>query len=273
MASFVTRLFGGRWAGQAPADPPALTDAVAVAPAGAPLPSAVATPDPDDPYVRNRIFVGEHRVTDEAELPEGVKVSFQKRSTGNLVRLSPDGKYRGVVINLGSAIDCTIEIGAIRVNFGGVTISFVANSGRCSTNAIVRIGDASVFNGATHIIGALTPGVEVSVGRDCLFASGITLRGSSHHGLWDKQTGELLNPEEGLRVGDHVWVGDQVVMLNKASIAAGCVVAARSIVNKPFDEEDSMLAGAPAKVRRSGVAWTHEFPADNGEQPRDLPLD
>lgn len=112
------------------------------------------------------------------------------------------------------------------------------------------------------------PGVGVTVGRDCLFASGITLRGSSHHGLWDKESGILLNREEGLHIGDHVWVGDQVQLLNKAEVASGSVIAARSIVNKSFSEEDVLLAGTPAEVRRTGIKWTNEFPADNGERPR-----
>lgn len=259
MASFVARLFGSQPDEPVKADTPATPDNPVT-----PKDSA----DPDNPYFRNRILVGDRRVTRNDELPEGVTIVFQKRSIGNVVRLSPDGKYHGVVVNLGSAIDCTADIGGIRVNFGGVTISFVANSGRCSTGATVKIGDACVFNGSTHVIGALTPGVGVTVGRDCLFASGITLRGSSHHGLWDKESGILLNREEGLHIGDHVWVGGQVQLLNKAEVASGSVIAARSIVNKSFSEEDVLLAGTPAEVRRTGIKWTNEFPADNGEFPR-----
>lgn len=194
-------------------------------------------------------------------------VNFHERSTGNLVRL-PDGhSWRGIVIDLGSAIECSVSLGAVRVQFGGLRISFVSNSGRCSTGAWVSVGDGCVFNGATHIIGPLTKGLGVHVGRDCLFASGISVRGSSHHGLWDLATGRLLNPGVGIEIGDHVWVGDQVVLLNKAKVSAGSVIAARSIVNKAFSEQNALLAGAPAAARRAGVRWTHAFPLDNGMAP------
>ncbi|WP_345544232.1 acyltransferase, partial [Microbacterium jejuense] len=132
----------------------------------------------------------------------------------------------------------------------------------------VSIGDGTIFNGATHVIGPLTPGVSVSIGRNCLFAAHVSVRGSSHHGLWDLETGTLLNPEAGIEIGDHVWVGDQVAILNKARIAPGSVIGARSVVNKAFDEPHVLLAGIPAAVRRRGVDWTNEFPLDNGATPR-----
>lgn len=221
-----------------------------------------------DPYERNHIWVGSKRLTASDQLPEGVTVNFHARSKGNVVRLAPETSWRGVVVDLAAAIDCTVDIGKIKVNFGGVRVSFVANNGRCSTNVSVLIGDGCVFNGGTHIIGPLTAGLTVRVGRDCLFASSISIRGSSHHGLWDLDTGALLNAESGIDIGDHVWIGDQVVILNKARIPSGSVVGARSVVNKAFDDAHSLLAGAPAALRRRNVDWTHEFPVDNGGSPR-----
>ncbi|WP_406249167.1 hypothetical protein ACI7YT_03840 [Microbacterium sp. M] len=225
----------------------------------------------EDPYSRNEIWYGSSRVLSSSDLPDGVVINFHARSSGNSVHLAEGARYHNVVVDLGSAIDCVITIGKIRVQFGGVRISFVSNAGRCSTGTFVKIGDDCVFNGAMHIIGPLTAEVGVSIGRDCLFASGISVRGSSHHGLWDLETGSLLNPEVGIDIGDHVWIGDQAVVLNKARIPNGSVVAARSIVNKPFTEAHSLLAGAPAAARRSGVDWTHEFPLDNGAAPRVAP--
>lgn len=221
-----------------------------------------------DPFVRNSVWVDDTRVTGSSELPSGVALNFHGRSAGNTVNLTRGAQYRGVIIDLSSAIGCRVTVGAIRVHFGGVRVSFVLNSGRCSSGSIVTIGDGCVFNGSTHVIGALTNDIAVRVGRDCLFASGISIRGSSHHGLWDRTTGVLLNPEQGIDIGDHVWIGDGVVILNKARIGRGSVVAARSVVNKPTAEDHVLLAGAPAAVRRSDIDWTHAFPLDNGGAAR-----
>lgn len=219
------------------------------------------------PYERNAIYVGETRANSETDLPNGVSISFAAGSRGNTVRLAPDGQYQNVKISLNSASFCTVAIGKIRINFGSITISFVSNK-RWSSGASVSIGDGTTFNGNTQIIGALTPGVDVSIGKDCLFSTGISIRGSSHHGLWDLDTGELLNPESGITIGDRVWIGDGTVVLNKAAIPTGSVVGARSLVNKAFAEPNTLIAGTPATVRRRRVEWTTEFPVDNGATAR-----
>ena len=60
------------------------------------------------------------------------------------------------------------------------------------------------------------------------------------------------------------------MLLNKADVTSGSVVAARSVADKQFTEEDALLAGVPAKVHRVGATWTHEFPVDNGAVPRSI---
>jgi acetyltransferase-like isoleucine patch superfamily enzyme len=226
---------------------------------------------PENPYESNEIWLDDQRVVEAGALPRGVTISFKPISVRNVIRLSGAGRYQNVHIDLGSAANCSVSLGSIRVAFGGLKVSFVLNNGRVSSGATVSIGDGTVFNGATHIIGALSEGVAVTIGRDCLFASNVSVRGSSHHGLWDMDTGELLNPEVGIAVGDHVWIGNQVILLNKAQVASGSVVAARSIVNKRFTEANALLAGTPAAIRRSRVEWTNGFPKDNGAQPRKTP--
>ena len=221
-----------------------------------------------DYYRRNQVWVGSTRLSTAEDLPTGVTVDFHDRSIGNIVRLSDGGRWRNVVIDLSAAIDCVVEIGAIKVQSGGLRISFVANGGRCSTGTTVSVGRGSIFNGSMHIIGPLTPGLSVSLGENGLFATNVSIRGSSHHALWDLETGALLNPEVGIAIGDRVWLGDGVVVLNRAVIPSGSVVGARSVVNKAFAEENTLLVGAPAIVRRRNIAWANEFPMDNGASPR-----
>ncbi|GAA5203442.1 hypothetical protein [Microbacterium jejuense] len=87
----------------------------------------------DGPYERNEIWVGEERVRSTEQLPEGITLVFHDRSRGNKVRFAAGNRWKGVTVDLNSAVECTIDIGKIRVHFGGVRVSFVANSGRVST--------------------------------------------------------------------------------------------------------------------------------------------
>ncbi len=61
--------------------------------------------------------------------------------------------------------------------------------------------------------------------------------------------------EQGIKVGEHVWIGSNVTVLKGAVLPRGCVVAAGSIVTKRFKEENCLIAGAPAKVIRTGIEW------------------
>ena len=229
----------------------------------------MAADEAKDQFQRNQIWVGSARILSEGDLPSVISINFHDRSTGNIVRLADGGSWRNVVIDLAAAIECVVEIGAIKIQAGGLRISFVVNAGRCSTGATVTVGEGCVFNGAMHIIGPLTPGLGVNIGSHGLFATNVSVRGSSHHAIWDSNTGRLLNPEAGITIGDRVWLGDGVVVLNKARIPSGSIVGARSIVNREFLQENTLLAGSPAAVRRENVMWTNEFPVDNGASPRE----
>ena len=224
---------------------------------------------PRGDFERNTITVGDIRITSSTELPPGVTINFKPRSVGNRVEIAPVQKVSNATVDLSSARNCTVRLGQLRIPFGGLRVSFVENRGKVSTGSEVTVGDGCTFNGSTHIIGALSEGITVRIGQDCLFASGITVRGSSHHGLWDLDSGALLNPETGIEIGDHVWLGADVIVLNKSTIHSGSVVAARSIVNRRFSDENVLIAGSPAAVKRSRVAWTHDFPADNGVSGRE----
>lgn len=70
-----------------------------------------------------------------------------------------------------------------------------------------------------------------------------------------KQAGSVTHSDPGIRIGDHVWIGCNVTVLKGAVIPNGCVVAAGSVVTKPFAEENALLAGIPAKIIRKGVEW------------------
>jgi acetyltransferase-like isoleucine patch superfamily enzyme len=45
------------------------------------------------------------------------------------------------------------------------------------------------------------------------------------------------------------------MVLKGAVIPNGCVVAAGSVVTKRFEEENSLIAGTPARVTRTGIEW------------------
>ena len=71
-------------------------------------------------------------------------------------------------------------------------------------------------------------------------------------------TGRRINPAGDIRLAEHVWVGEGALILKGVSIAADSIVGARSVVTRDVPPK-SIVAGAPARVVRSGVSWRHDL--------------
>ena len=73
------------------------------------------------------------------------------------------------------------------------------------------------------------------------------------HAIKDQR--RLSSKEHTIQVGNHVWIGCNVIVLKGVVIPSGCVVAAGSVVTKSFTEENALIAGIPAKIIRKSIDW------------------
>lgn len=104
------------------------------------------------------------------------------------------------------------------------------------------------------------------IGDSCLFGNNITIWGDGHSVI-DAKTKKLLNfPTSPILVGDRVWIGERVTLTKGAQVPSDCIVGIASVVTKKFDEENCVIAGAPARVAKTGVAWDYLTPANYREQ-------
>ena len=93
------------------------------------------------------------------------------------------------------------------------------------------------------------------IGRDCMFGGDVLLLPSDGHSIIDPETLDLLNSDGEITIGDHVWIGARSIICKNTNISSGCVVAAGSVVPKMNVGKNSIIAGAPAKVLRTGKTW------------------
>lgn len=56
-------------------------------------------------------------------------------------------------------------------------------------------------------------------------------------------------------IGDHVWIGMNVIVLKGVTIGEGAVVAAGSVVTKDVPPY-SLVAGVPANVIKIDIKWS-----------------
>lgn len=96
----------------------------------------------------------------------------------------------------------------------------------------------------------------LTIGKDCMFSSNVEINtGEGIHLIFDKTTGEYLDIVDGIKIGNHVWVGKNVCLLKNTSIEDGCIVGLNSVVTKKFQEQNAVIAGNPAKICKKDIYW------------------
>lgn len=89
---------------------------------------------------------------------------------------------------------------------------------------------------------------EISIGEGCAISHDFTVMDSDAHELNGSRN---TNP---VHIGDHVWIGTRVTILNGVNVGDGAVIAAGSLVTKDVPA-GSLVGGVPAKVIKEKVEW------------------
>ncbi len=100
-------------------------------------------------------------------------------------------------------------------------------------------------------------GSRVDIGEGCMLANDIDIRTGDSHSILDAGTGRRVNFAEDVSIGNSVWIAAHVIILKGVTIGENSVVAAGAVVTGSC-EPGSLLAGNPARVIRTGVAWRRE---------------
>ena len=123
-------------------------------------------------------------------------------------------------------------------------------------NCCVHVKEDTQFAGRTEL--AVMEGTKIEVGRDWLFSANITLRAGDSHSVIDAETGIRINKSKDIIIGDHVWIGNTVIVTKGTVIGSHSLVATGAVVTGKTFPENSALGGNPAKVVKEGVNWKAE---------------
>lgn len=92
----------------------------------------------------------------------------------------------------------------------------------------------------------------MTIGDGCVIAMGTVIRdndGGNHH----LSTSGYVNAKP-VSIGNHVWIGENSMVLKGVTIGDGAVVAAASVVTKDVPPH-CLVAGTPARVIRQDIDW------------------
>lgn len=168
------------------------------------------------------------------------------------------GHNNTVIIGKGCRLNkCRIELYGSnnRIEIGqkcvGINVDLYASDG-----SSINIGNMVHFAGEVKI--ASLEGKQVYIGDDCLFSSEIRIRNGDSHSIID-QSMKRVNHAADIVIGQHVWVGQQVIILKGAMLDRNCVVGIRSLVTGKHFEAGSIIAGSPARAIRDGITWVYDM--------------
>ena len=132
----------------------------------------------------------------------------------------------------------------VRVRGGQVRLSW-GTKVRLSPSARLELGGGSFLNAGCLVFVA----TSVTLGERCNVAWGVTIMDTDFH-VVDADRARMAP----VAIGDDVWLGADVLILQGSSIGSGTVIGARSVVRGSIPER-SLAVGQPAKVVRSNVDW------------------
>ena len=122
-------------------------------------------------------------------------------------------------------------------------------------NNTVIIGDNFFVYGKTKLY--IVDGTDLIFGNDCMLSDNIEIRTTDNHGIFDIDTGNRINYEKNIHIGNHVWIGMRATILKGVNIPDGCIIGACSIISKSVELPNCCVVGTNVVAKRN-VCWTME---------------
>lgn len=152
-------------------------------------------------------------------------------------------------------INCTISFG------GSNSVVFLSSNPRHKyqlkidifNNSTAFFGRNIFFNGLFSV--SVSESKNLIVGNDCVFSFGIWIRTSDAHLIYNCKTMKRRNLSKSVLIGDHVWLGQNALLLKGTVIGSGSIVAANSVVSGKKIHSNSSWGGNPATFISDDVFW------------------
>lgn len=159
----------------------------------------------------------------------------------------------------------TLKIGD-KINVGktwngidyGFTSLVIKDNGLFETNNYLMISGSRIIvdkgaelrikSGYMNFNSVIIAYKKITIGSDVTIAPGVVIRDSDSH-----KTKKEGNTKE-IKIGNHVWIGTNAVILKGVTIGDNSIIAAGAVVTKDVPK-DSMVTGVPAKVVKRNIKW------------------
>lgn len=198
----------------------------------------------------NKIIVvenGKERVLQPHEKIPGLNVKVN--GNNNTIRIIAPFKIIESNITLNRNNNCNITIS--KPNSFRLDLAFWD----WCDNSSFFIDDNAIITG-NGVVNFVESNAYVSIGKNFLCSGGLNIWTQDGHSILDMDENILnLQKEYRIIIGDNVWIGNQVSILKNVIIPNNTIIGLRSVVNKKFTEENTLIAGNPAVITKRNIKW------------------
>ncbi len=120
----------------------------------------------------------------------------------------------------------------------------------------VFFGRNNYFNGVLTAI--VSERKNLVVGNDGVFSFGIWMRTADPHLIYDCDSLERVNPSKSILIGDHVWLGQNALILKGSAIGSGSVLSAAAVLAGKSVPSNAIYAGNPAHKIKDNIFFSGE---------------
>ena len=108
-------------------------------------------------------------------------------------------------------------------------------------NASITFGDHFILNGDTQLIARKS----IYFGDNCLLSWGGIIMDTDFHSVYSEDYSEMKpeNEDREVKIGNHCWLGCNVIVLKGVSLAENTIVSAGSVVKKKHAVSNCILIG------------------------------
>lgn len=198
-------------------------------------------------YQCNEISISKNDI-DKIELSiQGINnkitiMPLSKNTKGKIkIFLTGDNNEIFIDENCYVGLQLVITMGSNHKNFGKIEKSYC------------KIGKNTTFEGCSII--TYNSNSTLKIGKNCMLAWGIHIFNTDAHPIYNLGKTKIINQVRTLSIGDHVWIGANSTILKNSIIPNNTIIRWGAIVSGAFSQENTIIAGNPARVVKREVQW------------------
>lgn len=189
----------------------------------------------------------------DVHVPKGKKISIEIYGHNNSVVIE-NHKFKGKIKIYGN--NNKINISDSRFS-ERINISIGCDAQRCTNNTNINVGKDTYCGNIYLVLGE--HGSDIQIGNNCMLSDNIYIYATDGHTITDMD-GNRTNFGKHVTIGNHVWVGQDVHIGKNVTIPDDTIIGWGAVVTKSFDKTNTVIAGNPATVVKTGVKWDRAFP-------------